>query len=228
MCHTKMHSISNAYTVRVYTLMDCNLDVKRLHTYLGVEIDNTMSWSPHIQTVSNKATKVFNFVKQTLGNCPTSTKRIVYLTLVRPIMEYAASVWDPFYNTDIYKLEKVQRRAAQWISSDYSRHTSVASLLSSLNIPTLQHRWNSSRLSLFYSIVNNLLSINIPSHYQRTRFHTRNHHPTHFILPQATLGSFKYSFYPRTIKDWSNLPVDVIESRNLEEFTYLLNQLATY
>ena len=29
----------------VYTLMDCNLDVKRLklHTYLGVEIDNTMS-----------------------------------------------------------------------------------------------------------------------------------------------------------------------------------------
>ena len=143
-------------------------------------------------------------------------------------MEYAASVWDPFYNTDIYKLEKVQRRATQWISSDYSRHTSVASLLSSLNIPTLQHRWNSSRLSLFYSIVNKLLSINIPSHYQRTQFHTRNHHPTHFTLPQATLGSFKYSFYPRTIKDWSNLPVDVIESRNLEEFTYLLNQLATY
>ena len=137
-------------------------------------------------------------------------------------MEYTASVWDPFYNTDIYKLEKVQRRAVRWISSDYSRHTSVASLLSSLNIPTLQHRQNSSRLSLFYSIVNNLLPINIPSQYQRTQFHTRNHHPT---LPQASLNSFKYSFYPRTIRDWKNLPVDVIESRNLEEFTYLLNQL---
>ena len=146
----------------VYTLIDCNLHVKKLHTYLGVEIDNTMSWSPHIQTVSNRATKVFNFVKRNLGNCPASTKRIAYLTLVRPIMEYAAPVWDPFYNTDIYKLEKIQRRAARWITSDYSRHISVASLLSSLNTPTLQHRRNSSRLSLFYSIVNNLLPINIP------------------------------------------------------------------
>ena len=209
----------------VYTLIDCNLHVKRLHTYLGVEIDNTISWSPHIQTVSNRATKVFNFVKRNLGNCPASTKRIAYLTLVRPIMEYAAPVWDPFYNTDIYKLEKIQRRAARWITSDYSRHTSVASLLSFLNIPTLQHRRNSSRLSLFYSIVNNLLPINIPPYYQRTQFHTRNHHPTHFILPQATLNSFKYSFYPRTIRDWNNLPVDLIESRNLGEFTYLLNQL---
>ena len=91
MHRTKMHSISNAYTVRVH-LIDCNLHVKRLHTYLGVEIDNTMSWSPHIQTVSNRATKVFNFVKRNLGNCPASTKRIPYLTLVRPIMEYAAPV----------------------------------------------------------------------------------------------------------------------------------------
>ena len=32
----------------VYTLMDCNLDVKRLHTYLGVEIDNTMCHGHHI------------------------------------------------------------------------------------------------------------------------------------------------------------------------------------
>ena len=47
----------------VYTLMDCNLHVKRLHTYLGVEIDNTMSWLSHMQTVSNRATKVLNFVK---------------------------------------------------------------------------------------------------------------------------------------------------------------------
>ena len=89
----------------MYTLI-CNLDVKKLHTYLGVEIDNTMSWSPHTQIVCNRATKVFNFVKQYLGNCPASRKRIAYLTLVRPIMEYAASFWDPFYNTNIYKLKK--------------------------------------------------------------------------------------------------------------------------
>ena len=82
-------------------------------------------------------------------------------------MEYAAPVWDPYYNTDIYKLEKVQRRAARWILSDYSRN-SVTSLLSSFSIPTLQQHRHSSRLTLFYIIINNTLPISIPSHYQRT------------------------------------------------------------
>ena len=60
-------------------------------------------------------------------------------------MEYAAPIWDPFYDTDIYELEKVQRRVARWI---LSRTTSVTSLLSVLNIPTLQQRRQLSRLRL--------------------------------------------------------------------------------
>jgi len=72
-------------------------------------------------------------------------------------MDYTALVWDPYYNTDIYKLQKVQRRAARWIVSDYSRN-SVTSL-SSLGIPTLQqHR-------KINDILQNTLPILIPSHY---------------------------------------------------------------
>ena len=121
-----------------------------------------------------------------------------------------------------YKLEKVQRRAARWILSEYSRTTSVTSL-SVLNIPTLQQCCQLSRLTLFYKILNNALPISIPLHYQRTQFHTRQHHPNRFILPQVTLNTYKYSFYPRTIKDWNNLPISIIESRDLDEFIYLLN-----
>ena len=40
--------------------------------------------------------------------------------LVRPIMEYAASVWDPHHLNDIQALEKVQCRAAHWIMNDYN------------------------------------------------------------------------------------------------------------
>ena len=138
-------------------------------------------------------------------------------------MEYAAPIWDPYYDTDIYKLEKVQRRAARWILSEYSRTTSVTSLLSVLNIPTLQQCRQLSRLTLFYKIINDALPISIPLHYQRTQFHTRQHHPNHFILPQVTLNTYKYSFYPRTIKDWNNLPISIIESRDLDEFIHLLN-----
>ena len=89
-----------------YTLMDHNLEVKKLHTYLDLGIDNTISWSLHIQMICNRSTKVLNFTNRTYITVHLTLKT-VYLTLVRPIMEYAAPVRDLYYNTDIYKLEKV-------------------------------------------------------------------------------------------------------------------------
>ncbi len=57
-----------------YTLMGHNLEIKKLYTYLGVGIDNTMSWSSHIQMISNRSTKVLNFIKRNLNSCPLNTK----------------------------------------------------------------------------------------------------------------------------------------------------------
>ena len=54
-----------------------------------------MSWTKHIQEVINKASKALNFVKRTLYQCEPSVKVAAYITLVRPILEYANIVWDP-------------------------------------------------------------------------------------------------------------------------------------
>ena len=35
-------------------------------------------------------------------------------------MEYASAVWDPYHNSLIQQLQKVQRRAARWIFNDYT------------------------------------------------------------------------------------------------------------
>ena len=44
-------------------------------------------------------------------------------------MEYGATVWDPYqkYNSD--KDERVQRRAARFVKSWYSRYSSVSDVL---------------------------------------------------------------------------------------------------
>ena len=110
--------------------------------------------------------------------------------------------------------------SARWVLSEYF---SVTSMLSSLNISTLQQHRKSSRLTLFYEIISNTLPISIPSYYQRTYSYTRHYHQIHFILHQATINTYKYSFYPRTIKEWNNLPINAIESRHINEFTYLIN-----
>ena len=102
------------------------------HTYLGITLHKTMQWSHHIDIVCNKASKALNFIRRNLSKCSTEVKSTAYLTLVRPIMEYAACVWDPYQKYLTNNIEKIQRRAARWVLSDYRQQSSVADMLHQL------------------------------------------------------------------------------------------------
>ena len=110
-----------------------------------------MQWSHHIDGICNKASKVLNFIWRNLSKCSTEVKSTAYFTLVRPIMEYAASVWDPHQQYLIDSIEKIQRRAARWVLYDYRQQSTC--LTSYTGLYTLQLRCYVSRLSQIHKIV---------------------------------------------------------------------------
>jgi hypothetical protein len=46
-------------------------------------------------------------------------KEQAYFTLARPLVEYASTGWDPYTQTDINKVEAVQRRAARYVAYNH-------------------------------------------------------------------------------------------------------------
>ena len=68
-------------------------------------------------------------------------------------MEYGATVWDPYqkYNSD--KIERVQRRAARFVKSRFSRYSSVSDMLDVFGWPPLSQRRQETRLILFYNLL---------------------------------------------------------------------------
>ena len=52
-----------------------------------------------------------------------------YKALVKPVLDYAATVWSPYTQKDIDMVEQVQRRAARFIFNNYSRLASVSEML---------------------------------------------------------------------------------------------------
>ena len=52
--------------------------------------------------------------------------------MIRPILEYANTVWSPYTKKDIAKIERVQRQSARFIMADYSHHSSVTNMLTNL------------------------------------------------------------------------------------------------
>ena len=129
------------------------------HLYLGVILTSNMS---------SKVTRVLNFIKRNLYNCSKEIKSKAYLTLVCPILEYASPVWDPHLIKDSDQIEKIQRTAARWVTSDYSWSSSVTVMLNNLNWPTLSLRRKISKLLIFYKAIHNLTALPIPDYFLHT------------------------------------------------------------
>ena len=139
--------------------------------------------------------------------------------MVRPLMEYACVVWDPHYQSQLSVLEKVQRRAARWVLSDYSYHSSVSSMLEQLNWLPLAKRRKQQRLNLFYQIMNGEIGLSLPDCY-----HFTNKHPFHLIIPLTSTTSYMTSYFPRTIRKWNLLPPPLIEVNSLAVFSNQLTE----
>ena len=110
---------------------------------------------------------------------------MAYKAIVRPQLEYASCVWDPHQPTYIDSIEKVRRRAARWVCSDYSPLSSVTSMLDVLGWRTLEQRRSDARLAMLFKIVNGQIAIPSDQLVRPSRL-TRHSHSYSFRQIQAT------------------------------------------
>jgi hypothetical protein len=50
-----------------------------------------------------------------MHSCPKEVKAAAYTTLVRPSIEYASSVWDPYTRNNIHQLEAILLLLVKWM-----------------------------------------------------------------------------------------------------------------
>jgi len=76
-----------------------------------------------------------------------------YRSMVRPVIEYASSVWSPYTKTNIGFVEAVQRRAARFVTGNIGLTSSVTEMLQSLSWTPLEQRREILRLIMLYKIL---------------------------------------------------------------------------
>ena len=94
-----------------------------------------------------------------LDLAPKETKVAAYKALVRPHLEYAAPIWNPHHQTEINRIEKVQRSTARWACRHWCNQSHVGEMVDELQWPELQERRQQASLTVFYKIHNNLVTI---------------------------------------------------------------------
>jgi len=147
-----------------------------------------------------KSKQDFKFYTEKLEQMQLNIKASAYLTIIRPLLEYASCVWDPHQIYLIHDIEKIQRHAARWVMSNYSPYSSVTEMLKLLEWPTLQTRTRFSRISLFHKIVHHLTpATQLPPYYLTTQYPTRQFHQYRFIIPATSMTAYQQSYFPKTI-----------------------------
>ena len=111
----KKTSIKHCYQIHGQQIQQSNSA-----KYLGVVIDQHLTWKEHVNNICSKAIKAKAFLQRNLHQCPASVKSNCYTSLVRPILEYAAVVWSPHLQCQKNQIEKIQRSAARFVTNNFS------------------------------------------------------------------------------------------------------------
>ena len=203
-----------------YTLHGHQLKHVDQTKYLGVTITGDFRWNKHIDNISAKANNTLNFLRRNINVRDHSIKEKAYKALVRPILEYSSSVWDPHSDVLSARLEKIQRCAARFTLNNYRRTSSVGAMMQQLSWQTLAERRRASRLAMLYKMNNNLVAVDITK-YLSSKNHTcptRTENSQAFCIPHSERDYHKSFYFPKTARDWNQLPEDLVQAPSIEAF----------
>ena len=150
----KRNSSNSQYHLSHHTVSKVNS-----YKYLGLHISDNLNWNTHINSVINKANRILYVTKLALGRSSRAVKETAYKAIVRPLLEYSSSVWDPCQAGQINAVEMVQWKAARFCLNRYQKIDSVSSMIQELNWSSLAEYRKASRLSSFCKVFNNEDSI---------------------------------------------------------------------
>ena len=160
---TNTHEVSKF--VPKITIRGNEVKYNKSPTFLGVKLDNSLSFVPDVNMVTEKlekrkrvlaslTSKTWGFQKQHL--------RTVHLALQATVLNYAAPAWQPFLSpSELDRIQKAQNKSLRIITGQYNS-TPVEAQRAEANIPS--YKTTSQRLTVISYEKALRLPLNHPRH----------------------------------------------------------------
>ena len=208
------------------SIKGCVLPQTPFHRHLGLVVDDTLTWSPHVDSIVSKASSRIGLLRR--PKCSTSplVVRDLYLYCVRPVIEYAQVAWAGLSAIDEKRLERINCAACLISNTCLPVHLPYQLLLAQAGLEPLKVRRQVAQ-ALF---VRRLLSGRLPPHLQvatdpwillqsQSRGHSmdlRNGGCLRLPRPKKTV--LKLSPLYSSFSIWNSLPQPVRSSPSCDQF----------
>jgi hypothetical protein len=196
------------------------------HCHLGVDFERLFSWLSHILRISGKAAKCVGLMRRACRELPRSCLESLYLTMVRPILEYGGILYDGSPLKHTKHLYKVQREAGLVCTGGY-KHTKHTMLMDELGWDSLETRRSKQKLCLMYKIQNNLAPTYLvdacpPLVGEISNYNLRN--AGNIALPMGRKTGYLNSFLPSSVRLWNSLEENIKNRNSIEAFKFHLKK----
>ncbi len=152
--------------VMFFTLSHCNqpnlafnnvqLTFVEHHKHLGLTLSNDGTWHEHIANIISSSSKILGSMKMLKFKLKRKTLNQIYISYMRPLLEYAAIVWDSCTNYEKDSLEKIQYEAARVVTG-LTRSVSIFNLLQEIGWVSLNDRRKIQKLAIIYKVKSGVL-----------------------------------------------------------------------
>ena len=192
-----------------------NLERKEYVKYLGVMIDNHLSWKHHINYVALKISRNIGILSKLRHFVPPKTLFGIYNSLIFPYLSYGLVAWGQAAKTHLEKLLTLQKRAVRLINFAPFRSHAVPYFLHS-NIMPITMLYFKLRSMLMFDVYNNTAPHNISHLFIPTQqihsYSTRSSSSGNYYISHSRLNQKNDSFSIMGAKIWNSLPENLRNS----------------
>ena len=205
-------------------LFDEEISEVEHHKHLGVLLSHDLRWSDHIDYTLSKAYNRINILRKLKYTLDRRSLETIYISFIRPILEYSDVLFDNCTIHEQNELEKVQYEAARIVTGT-NKLISIEKLLSEVKWETLKNRRKKHKLILFYKMKNNLtpqyLSSLVPESIDTSSAYSLRNSDD-IQVPYSRTNLYHNSFLPSVIRDYNNLSPEIKHAPSLSSFKRLL------
>ena len=199
------------------TLKGEQLEQVDSYKYLGLLLSSDLSWSTHVESICSKTRKLLGLLyRQYYQLAEPHTLLQLYLSLIRPHLEYASPVWNPYLQKNMNSLENVQKFALKMCSKRWD--LGYAQLLELFDVPELSERRLYLDLCTLFKIVHNHFYFPPNIFHEHTGRTHRAVRPLLLHCPFSRTNYFYNSFVLRTSTTWNALPTSLVTNASINHF----------
>ena len=209
------------------SLFTNNIPIKRVSStkFLGIIIDEKLSWGHHIQHVKNKISKGIGILCQARTIFNYNTLLTLYYSFIFPYLLYCIEVWGSSNITLFQSVFKLQKRAVRIIvSANFKAHTDP--IFQRLKILPLKKIYHFSLILLMFKYTHNLLpdifEILFTRNFSVHQYNTRQAAQIH--VPKCNTSALLKSVYFKGIIIWNYMELYNYMDCSIYSFKWHLKQ----